>query len=84
MKVHVLGPNLLGSDIPDTFHIHAEGCADVLRSKVYRGAEMAHDRENAEEFESVLEIAEYVYDYEDNPAEYVNDFRVFPCAEGLS
>ena len=32
--VHVIGPNL--GDPKHTFHVHAAGCADVKKSKLYR------------------------------------------------
>ena len=82
MRVHVMGPNLQ-SKSDETFHVHAEGCADVRRAPVYQGAEHRADRENAEEFATLLEIAAYVYDFEDNPADLIGDFLVFPCAQAL-
>lgn len=81
MRVHVIGPNLFGSN--ESFHVHGEGCADIARSPMYRGSEHKWDRENAQDFDSLVAIAEYVYDFEDDAASLVDDFRVFPCASEL-
>jgi hypothetical protein len=35
-QLHVLGPNLLGSGTPETFHVHAQGCPDVHRRRLRR------------------------------------------------
>jgi hypothetical protein len=83
MRIHIMGPNLFGTGTMETFHVHAEGCADVKRAPVYQGPDHKADRDNATEFATLTEIAEYVYDFEDNPADLVGDFRVFPCASEL-
>jgi hypothetical protein len=76
-SVVVLGPNLHGSN--STFHVHAAGCADIKRNAFYRSPEFNDDKRNPLDFNSVEEIAEYVYDFEENPRDLVNDFEVFPC-----
>jgi hypothetical protein len=76
-SVVVIGPNLHGSD--SAFHVHAAGCADIYRNALYRSAEFNDDKCNPLDFDSVEEIADYVYDFEENPRDLVNDFEVFPC-----
>lgn len=77
-NVVILGPNL-----PDqsngSFHVHAEGCADIQRSPLYRSREFDTDKKNPIDVDSVEDIARYVYDFEDDPTEYVSDFYVLPC-----
>jgi hypothetical protein len=77
-SVIVLGPNL-----PDqskgSFHVHAVGCADINRSPIYQSSEFWGDKQSPMDVNSVEEIAEAVYDFEENPTEYVSDFYVFPC-----
>lgn len=82
-RVHVMGPNLFGTGTMETFHVHAEGCADVNRAPVYQGPDHKADRDNVLDFDTVAQIAEYVYDFEDNPRAMVDDFRVFPCVSNL-
>ncbi len=73
-KVIVVGPNL-----PDqskgSFHVHAVGCSDLN----HYGREFDSDKANPLDVSGVEEIADYVYDFEENPREYVNDIYVFPC-----
>ncbi len=82
MLVHVMGPNLHGSERP--YHVHAAGCADVQRSAVYRGREHQSDKDTPIEVDNLVEVAEYVYaDVEDDPWNLIDDFEVFGCAKGL-
>lgn len=83
MRVHVMGPNLFNSGHDETFHVHREGCADVKRSPVYRGSDHKSDRENAIDFPSLVAVAEYVYDFEEDAASLIHDFHVFDCARDL-
>lgn len=83
MKVHVMGPNLLGSNTDETFHVHAAGCADVQRSPVYAGPDHKSDRAAVYDFANLGEVAAFVYDFEDNPEGLVDDFKVFDCAKEL-
>ena len=81
MLVHVMGPNL-PVDGP-TYHVHAAGCADVQRDPAYRGSEHAEDRRATYDFANLVEVAAFVYDFEDDPEDLVGDFKVFPCAAKL-
>lgn len=81
MFVHVMGPNL-PTDGP-TFHVHIKGCADVKRSPLYWGTEHANDRKNTVEVDSLVELAAYIYDFEEHPEELIGDFKVFACAADL-
>jgi hypothetical protein len=93
MKVHIIGPNLLDQS-KGSFHVHAEGCADMKRSpRVYdwRGGrgEHAGDIKTPVEVESMQDIVEYCYadqldegDY-DGWRDLDNDFHVLPCVKGL-
>jgi len=81
-RVVVIGPNLPRSD--ESFHVHAAGCSDIYRSLDYRSHEFDSDKANAMEFNSVEEIAEYVYADQIaeggyDAADLINDFRIFPC-----
>lgn len=86
MRVHVLGPNLRDQS-KGSFHVHAEGCADVKRSREYKGRDFDHDRRTTYEVSSLVDVAAEIYQDmidEDNPAEnYVSEFYVFPCASDL-
>jgi hypothetical protein len=81
MRVHVMGPNL--PDTAESYHVHAAGCADVQRDRLYQGAEHRSDREATYDFVDLVELAGFVYDFEDDPASQLSDFKVFPCAAGL-
>lgn len=88
MKVHVIGPNL-----PDqsngSFHVHAEGCADVKRNRDYRSPEFKTDRETTVDVADMDELVAYVYadqlaeDDSLKASDLVNDFYVFGCAKAL-
>jgi hypothetical protein len=81
-RVTVLGPNLNSTD--ETFHVHATGCADIRRSKVYVGAVKWASQMEVQTLQDVVEDT-----YQDQIAEseglwatwepYASDFRVFPC-----
>lgn len=79
-RVTIHGPNLM---VPGpTFHVHAEGCAD-LRKRLYRGADGGWTVEATSQQDVVEEI------YQDIMAEnegdlasweaYADDVRIFPC-----
>lgn len=87
MKVHIIGPNL-----PDqskgSFHVHAEGCADVERSVNYRSPDFATDKRITWEARSQLDVAAQTY--ADQIAEGsmtaedgVFDMHFFPCCQDL-
>lgn len=92
MRVHIIGPNLM---CPEgyTFHVHAEGCPDVKRKRLYRWADHAWDTEHAYEMDSMQEVVEFMYDGQlsdnaDDPEwsdwhAYEPDFKWFPCVKGL-
>lgn len=90
-SVHVIGPNLSTEGEP--FHVHAEGCSDVYRSRLYSGPEFATDRTTTYEFTGLRELVAAMYSdlMTDDPSvdedEYVTaslaDFRVFPCVSAL-
>jgi len=74
--VIVLGPNGIDSRDGHSYHVHAKSCQDLRN---YKGSEFANDKANPLDVNSVEEIAEYVYDFEDNPQDLVGEFYVFPC-----
>lgn len=86
-RVHVIGPNLLGA--ADTFHVHAEGCADVRRSRIYASPEFANDKTFVYQVRSLTEISDEVYadiiaeNDGDTGADYLQDFKVFTCLADL-
>ncbi len=87
MKVHVIGPNLAHQN--EQLHVHAEGCADVRRSRVYASPEFDHDKAHALEMRDQRAVVEYVYadqiaesgglDWQD----YEHDFKWFACVSAL-
>jgi hypothetical protein len=83
-RVVVIGPNLPNQD-NGSFHVHAEGCADIKRSPDYRSREFDGDKANVTDYATEIEMVEDVYaDFvdDDNPAtEFLNDFYIFPCVK---
>lgn len=89
MRVHIIGPNL-PDQTKGSFHIHAEGCEDVKRSRNYRGPEFESDRANTVDVESLTDVIAYTMadqldEEEDDfdPLTWSGDFYVFPCVTGL-
>lgn len=85
-RVVVIGPNLPTTDLDySTFHVHAEGCADIHRSPMYRSREYDTDKRNVIDYPSAIAMVESVYgdhlDEDDDltPESLLNDFRIFPC-----
>lgn len=88
MEIVCIGPNL-----PDqrkgSFHVHAKGCADVVRNRDYLSPEFAFDKTNGIEAETMAEVVKYVYadqlaeDADLTIDDCVNDFHVFDCAQAL-
>ncbi len=89
MRVHIIGPNL-----PDqsngSFHVHAEGCADVKRSPLYRGPDFASDRRHTFDVASLVDIVEQtmpdqVAEEGDgfDPLSWIDDFHILPCVGNL-
>lgn len=78
-RVTVVGPNLPGSlQRIATFHVHAEGCADLKR-----GAIRPHAAQGwTIEARSLTEVCDEVYppeDFECESGEYLFDFHFAPC-----
>ncbi len=87
-QLHVLGPNLLGSGTAETFHVHAQGCPDVQRRRLYAGREHDWDRTHTYPARCLDDIVTAVYadiiaESGDTPADYRHDFRLFPCVGDL-
>ncbi len=84
MKVVVIGPNLRDPNSPD-FHVHAAGCADIKKNRLYAGHEEAN---HSYDFDSVQELVkEWYLDILAETGEdwhnYIQEFKFFGCAEGL-
>lgn len=81
-RVIIYGPNLPGPT--ETFHVHAEGCADTKRG-IYRGIRVGGDQGGwSIEAASVQEVVEEVYadimdENGDTWEDYLSEFKVFPC-----
>lgn len=81
MNLTIAGPNL---STGSTFHVHKEGCSDLKRRVVYRGAQMWSG-----EFTSLQDIVEDVFtdhmaeNDQDSPYSkwtgYTDEFDIFPC-----
>lgn len=86
MRVVICGPNLRDQS-KCSFHVHAEGCADLKRTakrdpayedELLNGA--VYDVQNA------VEVVDLVYppeDFECESGEYLYDFHFFPCCDNL-
>jgi hypothetical protein len=82
-KVQIWGPNLPRTRHPETFHVHAAGCADTKRG-IYRQVPDGWMIDAT----SVDEIVQDVYppsDFDYDPTDigeyeiYSSDVYVFPC-----
>jgi len=82
-RVHIIGPNL-----PDQskggFHVHAEGCSDVKRSKLYASPEFDGDKSYVYDLPSAVAAGDEVYadhiaEGSMEPGEGVHDLYFFPC-----
>ena len=90
MQVTICGPNL-NDQSHGSFHVHAAGCADLIR-----GARREPEYRNGwtVEAETIEDVAEAVYsdhmaehgedDPYSKPDAYVSDFHFFPCCAGLA
>jgi len=78
-RVTIVGPNLPGSlQAKGTFHVHAEGCADLNRGAI---RDFALEGETIEA-RSMVEVSDYIYDPDEfgcEPGENVDDFHFAPC-----
>jgi hypothetical protein len=81
-QVTIIGPNLPGNT--QTFHVHAAGCADIKRSRLYHRAQQW-----TVELASAQEVVYDVYpsgDFDYPPEEwedYLSEFRIFPCLDSF-
>jgi hypothetical protein len=80
MRVTIIGPNLRDQS-KGTFHVHAEGCADIARSA--RRDPAFRDGWTIEAA-SATEVSDAVYPPEDfggESGDNVSDFHFAPCAK---
>lgn len=84
-KLHVCGPNLRDQS-QGSFVVHAVGCQDAKRLARRDPAVALELRSYPEgqEFSSLVEVAEYVYDNgimteDETGADYLGDFHFAPC-----
>jgi hypothetical protein len=85
MKVTICGPNL-NDQSKGTFHVHAEGCADLKRN-AQREPEYRHGWtiEAASRDEVGDEIyADHIAEGSMRPGEGADDCHFFPCCDGLA
>lgn len=85
-RLVIVGPNL-PTNHPNnrhphaTFHVHAEGCADLSRGWLARYAR----GESAFDFASLLDVESLIYDFAPAESEgyelgdYIDDFYFAPC-----
>lgn len=84
-RVTIYGPNLYG--VPETFHVHAEGCADT-RKALYRQAAGEAWSTSAESIRGVVEdvYSDIIAEQEEGSdwstwEAYLSEFKFFPCVE---
>jgi hypothetical protein len=83
MRVTICGPNLRDQS-KGTFHVHAAGCADLIK---HARREPEYSNGWTIEAFSRAHVCDEVYppgDFECEPGEYVHDFHFFPCVKGLN
>lgn len=79
--VTVAGPNLNDPKQSGRMHVHASGCADLKRRRVYRGIEEPWTIEVS----GIKDLVESIYgdQIEENPTytweDYLTEIDVFPC-----
>jgi hypothetical protein len=76
-RIVVVGPNLRDQS-KGTFHVHAEGCADLRRSPNLRH----EDQSFVIDCDTLTQMCDAVYPPEDfgcESGEYLYDFHVAPC-----
>jgi len=86
-RVTIVGPNLPGSlQRQGTFHVHAEGCADLKRGAIREEAENGWTIEAS----SVDEVVQNIYDpgnFQYDPSDpadyspYLHDVHFAPCVQ---
>lgn len=82
MRVTICGPNL-NDQSKGTFHVHAEGCADLRRN-----ARREPEYRNGWSLDAAdrVEVCDAVYDPDDfqcESGENLFDFHFFPCCDAL-
>lgn len=78
-RVVIVGPNLRDQS-KGTFHVHAEGCADLKRSPNLRH----EDQSMVVEATSLIDVEQYIYgpdagDFDVEPGTVLDDFHFAPC-----
>ncbi len=86
MRVLVIGPNL--PDPGETFHVHAEGCGDVKRSRLYSSPSFNFDKSHPLEYDSVEELVKDIYqdilaEGDEDWHNYIQEFKWFSCVKDL-
>lgn len=90
MIVRVVGPNL-NDQTRGTFHVHADGCADLKKYGPGRrfGGDEYGERETPLDVDTALEVVEEIYadQLDENPdvtaADWLDDFYFAPCVKSL-
>lgn len=86
-RLIVVGPNL-PNEARATFHVHAEGCADLRRGWLGRihARELQHAPAYVVEYPSLVAVVEDVYqdqlaeqDEPIDPAAWLSEFHFAPC-----
>ena len=82
MRVTVCGPNLRDQSKGE-FHVHAEGCADLVR-----GANREPEYRTGWPMDATsrVDVCDAVYppeDFDCESGEFVGSFHFFPCCEEL-
>lgn len=78
-RVVIVGPNL-NDQSKGTFHVHAEGCADLKRDPNMRG----EDQSMVVTAATRVDVADYIYgedagDFDGTPESNLPDFHFAPC-----
>lgn len=80
-RVVIVGPNL-SDQSKGSFHVHAEGCADLRRNHNLRYEDHGHVIDAT----SLCHVAESVYDNgimqdDETGLDYLSDFHIAPCVQ---
>ncbi len=82
MYVTICGPNLRDQS-QGSFHVHAVGCADLLRRARH---EPEYYNNWTIDAQSAIEVCDAIYppgDFGCEPGEYLSDIHFFPCCDKL-
>lgn len=81
--VEIIGPMSRGT----TFHVHAEGCADIARNREYRDIRpYLWIIETPATLRLLVEdiFSDFIFSNDEEPWEtYVSEVKVFPCVGAL-